>query len=131
MAVLSTEQEGLCREQTIGVFATIRRDGSAQLTPVNYVYQDGLFLISTTRDRAKYPNVSRNPNVTLCISGPEWRPYVTVYGRARIEEDDIVEGTGAIYRHMTKRSDVPENFEETLKQQKRVLIVLTPERALP
>ena len=124
------EQEQIIRGEKIAVFATVRADGTPQLTPVNYVYQDGVFLLSTTRDRAKYPNVRRNPKVSLCIIRPESRPYVTVFGQARIEEQDIVEGTAAIFRSMTDRP-LPEDFAEVLRQQKRVLIIVTPERFVP
>lgn len=110
--------------------ATLRRDGSPQLSPINYAYQDGRFFISVTRDRAKYHNVRRSPQVSLCILRPEGRPYVTVFGRAQIEETDIVSGTAAIAQRISDRS-LPDNFAELLAQQGRVLIVFTPERYVP
>ncbi len=124
------EQERLLRDEKLGVLATLRRDGSPQLTPINYVYRDGNILISTTRDRAKYHNVRRNPRVSLCIHRPDWRSYLTVFGRARIEETDIEEGTMAIFRSMSDRPP-PEDFGELLRQQRRVLIILTPEHVVP
>ena len=130
-AKLTPEQEVIAREEKLAMMAAIRKDGSAQLTPINYVYDDGVFLISTTRDRAKYHNVKRNPKVSLCIIRPEWRPYLTVYGTARVEEVDIVEGTAKIYRHMTGNANTPDGFADALKQQKRVLIILTPEQLSP
>ncbi len=124
------EQEAIIHGEKLAVMSTIRRDGSVQLTPINYAYQDGRFLISTTRDRAKYHNVRRNPQVSLCIIRPEWRPYVSVFGHAEIVEDDIVDGTAAIMKKMTDR-EVPANFAEALREQKRVLIIVTPERFAP
>lgn len=124
------EQEAIIQGEKLAVMSTIRRDGSVQLTPINYAYQDGRFLISTTRDRAKYHNVRRNRQVSLCIIRPEWRPYVSVFGRAEIVEDDIVDGTVAIMKKMTDR-EVPANFAEALREQKRVLIIVTPERFAP
>jgi PPOX class probable F420-dependent enzyme len=124
------EQEALLRDERLAVLATVRRDGSPQLTPVNYVYQDGTILISITRDRAKYHNIRRDPRVALCIMRPEGRPYLTVFGRARIEEQDIVEGTAAIFRRISDRP-LPENFAELLAQQRRVLLIVTPERFVP
>jgi PPOX class probable F420-dependent enzyme len=124
------EQEEILRGEKIGVLATLRADGSPQLTPVNYVYQDGRILVSTTRDRAKYPNVKRNAAVSLCVVRPGGRPYVTVYGNARVDEDDIAEGTAAIARSMSDRP-LPEDFAELLRQQKRILIIITPERFVP
>lgn len=124
------EQEQIIAGETIGLMATLRRDGTPQLTPINYAYKGGLFLVSTTRDRAKYHNVRRNPNVSLCIVKEGWRPYVTVYGTARIEEVDIAEGTAAIARRMSDR-ELPDNFAELLRRQKRVLITVTPQRFVP
>jgi PPOX class probable F420-dependent enzyme len=124
------EQEAIIQSEKLAVMSTVRRDGSVQLTPINYAYQDGRFFISTTRERAKYHNVRRNPHVSLCIIRPEWRPYVSVFGRAEIVEDDIVEGTAAIMKNMSGR-EPPENFAELLRQQKRILIILTPDRFAP
>ena len=124
------EQERIIREERLAILATLRRDGSPQTTPINYAYQDGRFLISTTRDRAKYHNVRRNPHVSLCILRPEGRPYVTVFGRAQIEETNIAVGTAQIFQRISDRP-LPDNFEELLQQQGRILIILTPERFVP
>jgi PPOX class probable F420-dependent enzyme len=130
MAGPTPQQEQIAREENLAVMSTIRKDGSAQLTPINYAYHEGKFLISTTRDRVKYHNIGRNPKVSLCIVRKDWHPYVTVYGNARIEEENIVPGTEQIFRRMSDRP-APENFAEILKEQKRVLIVLTPEHFAP
>ena len=124
------EQEQIIREERLAILATLRRDGSPQQSPINYVYQDGQILISTTRDRAKCRNVRRNPQVSLCILRQSGRPYVTVFGQAQIEETDIAERTSAIFRSMSDRP-LPDNFGELLAQQRRVLIVVTPERFVP
>jgi len=124
------EQEQIIAGEIIGLLATVRRDGAPQLTPVNYAYKDGLFLVSTTKDRAKYQNVRRNPKVSLCIVKEGWRPYVTVYGTGRVEEDDIAEATAEIARRMSDRV-LPDNFAELLREQRRVLIIVTPERFVP
>lgn len=121
------EQEEIAREENLAIMATARKDGAAQLTPINYAYVDGKFLISTTKDRVKYHNVKRDPKVSLCIIRKEWRPYVTVYGTVRIEEEDIVEGTAQIFKRMSDRP-VPDNFAGLLKEQRRVLIIVNPER---
>jgi PPOX class probable F420-dependent enzyme len=122
------EQEKLAREENLAVMSTTRKDGSTQLTPINFAFVDGKFLVSTTKDRVKYHNVKRDPNVVLCIVNKEtWHPYTTVYGTARIEEDDVASGTIEIFKRMYDRP-VPDNFPDILKQQKRVLITITPER---
>ena len=123
------EQEQLIQEQNLAILATLRKDGTPQLTPINYAYLDGKVLISTTRTRAKYHNVRRDPRVSLNVIHPSGRPYVTIYGKARIEEEDIVRGTAEIVRRMNR--PVPDGLEERLRADKRILIIVTPERFAP
>ena len=113
----------------MAILATLRKDGTPQLTPINYAYREGTFLISTTRERAKYRNVRRDRRVSLNIIHPAGHPYVTIYGRARIEEDDIVGGTAEIIRRMDR--PVPDDLEERLRAEKRILLIVTPERFVP
>lgn len=125
------EQEAISKQENLAVMSTVRKDGSVQLTPINYAYVDGRFLVSTTKDRAKYHNVKRQPEVALCIvHKADWHPYVTVYGRAIVEERDVAPGTAEIFKRMSDRP-VPDNFAELLEQQRRVLIIITPEKFTP
>ena len=126
----TAEQEHIIREERLAILATLQRDGTPQLSPINYVYQDDQILISTTRDRAKCRNVRRNSQVSLCILRQGGRPYVTVFGQAQVEEADIAERTAAIFRSISDRP-LPDKFGELLAQQGRVLIVVTPERFVP
>ncbi len=126
----TSEQEALIQEQSLGILATVKKDGSPQLTPIYYAYEDGQILISITKTRAKYHNIKRNPQVTMCIVKPEGRPYVTVSGRAEIEEQDIVDGTAHVFKRFSNRP-LPDNFEDSLREQQRVLVKITPERFIP
>lgn len=124
------EQEALLQQENMAILATIRQDGSAQLSPINYAYQNGRILISTTRDRAKYTNVRRNSQVSLCVIDPKGRPYVTVSGRAEVKEQDIAEGTATVFRRISDRP-LPDNFQDLLREQRRVLIIVSPQRFVP
>ena len=124
------EQEALVKEQRLGVLATQKKDGSSQLSPVFYAYQEGRIIISITKTRAKYHNIKRHPQVSICIMNPEGRPYVTVHGRAEIEEEDIVDGTAAVFKRFNDQ-ELPDNFEAGLREQQRVLVFLTPENFVP
>ena len=126
----TSEQEALIEEQSLGILATVKKDGSPQLTPIYYAYEDGQILISITKTRAKYHNIKRNPQVTMCIVKPEGRPYVTVSGRAEIEEQDIVGGTAKVFKRFSNRP-LPDNFEDGLREQQRVLVKITPDRFIP
>jgi PPOX class probable F420-dependent enzyme len=126
------EQEQLAQDENLAVMSTVRKDGTAQVTPINFAYVEGKFLVSTTKDRAKYHNVKRDSSVVLCIvQHATWHPYATVYGTAQIEEHDVAAGTAEIFKRIYPDRPVPDNFADILKQQKRVLIVITPDRFTP
>lgn len=124
------EQEAFVKEQKLGVLATQKKDGSSQLSPVYYTYQEGRIVISITKTRAKYHNIRRNSQVSICIVNPEGRPYITVYGRAEIEDEDIVEGTAAVFKRFND-GPLPDNFEAGLREQQRVLVFISPEKFVP
>jgi PPOX class probable F420-dependent enzyme len=88
MARLSDEQARLFLESNIGVVATIRKDGTPQLTPV-WVDWDGEYvLFNTAEGRTKPRNIRRDPRVAVTVVDGE-NPYhfVTVDGTAEIVED--------------------------------------------
>jgi PPOX class probable F420-dependent enzyme len=73
------------------VLATNRRDGAPQISPVWYLYIDGIIYIKFDRGSAKYHNIKRDPRVSLCIEGgSDDARTVTIYGTAEfVNEDDV------------------------------------------
>lgn len=62
--------------------ATLMKDGSPQLTPIWYVYEDGKLIVNTTTERTKYRNIRRDGRVCLLID--DGYAYVAVFGRGRV-----------------------------------------------
>ena len=115
----------------IAVVATVGRTGMPQLTPNWYHFANGRLNISTTKERVKYQNLSRNPSLTVCIySDPMARDYVVLSGQAQVTDgDSIWPETQAIVERYTEAGVVEERMSQ-LKQQDRVLITLEPERVV-
>ena len=113
----------------IVMVATIGRDGMPQMTP-NWFYYDGDRLaMSTTRDRVKYRNLSRDPRMTVCIAvEPMARDYVSISGPVSISEDDSIWPVtrSIIGRYMS--ADVVDERIEHMKTEGRVILWLTPEK---
>jgi PPOX class probable F420-dependent enzyme len=121
------EEEQFLKEHRFCVLSTLRGDGSPQATPVYYLYQDGRLYISATRDRFKTLHIQRDPRVAVCVLHEEFPfNYVQVMGRAAVTEENLVETTRRIY--MLFRTELPEDFPEHLARERRVLLVVTPER---
>ena len=130
---MSTQEEvdRFLSEQRLGVLVTIRRDGTPQASPVAYLYEDGKIVVSTIKKLAKVKKIRRDDRVTFCVVGqPPHVRYVTVHGRASVIEDDIVEPTARLFRRVSD-SPLPDDFEQLLRRQGRVILVITPERFVP
>jgi PPOX class probable F420-dependent enzyme len=129
MAILPTitpEEERFLVEHRFGVVTTLRKDGSPQSTPVYYVFEKGKLWISVTQDRKKTYNVLRDPRVTMCALA-EQSPfdYVQVMGTAEITDNDLEATSWRIWSRF--RDPMPDDFPQRLVDQKRMLLVITPE----
>jgi PPOX class probable F420-dependent enzyme len=66
------------------VLATVDSKGRPHAAPVWYLYEDGVFVISTGRGSRKHRNVEANPNVTLVID-KRTLPYFAVMAHGQVE----------------------------------------------
>lgn len=78
------EAERFLGERNRGVLVTLRRDGRPQLSNVMYGLVDGAVRVSTTADRAKSANASRDPRVALHVTSDDFWTYVVAEGQARL-----------------------------------------------
>jgi len=119
--------EQFLAEKRDATMATIRANGTPQLTPVWFYWDGERFYISTTRERIKYKNLKQNPRMSLCIDDATGFSYVVAEGKAEIKEQDIWEDTRKIL--VKYRGEEGEGeYLERLKKQSRVLVILKPER---
>ncbi len=117
------------------VMATMNPDGSPHMTPVGYDYHDGVFSVSTTRDRVKYRNVAADSRVSLLIRGlleeGGGEAVVVVSGSGQLSEDR--EEAVAMLRRLLDKSypkDVADRLYEDRKDEARVVISLRPEKTI-
>ncbi len=108
----------------------IRRDGRPQMTP-NWFYWDGArFYISTTRTRAKYKNLRRDPRVQLVLDDPTAFRTVVIDGTAEFWED--IDRGLPFFKKITEKHGRPaatdEAWRERLTNEQRVLLVIHPEK---
>jgi PPOX class probable F420-dependent enzyme len=119
--------EQFLAEKRDATMATIRADGTSQLTPVWFHWDGEQFYISTTRDRAKYKNLKQDSRMSLCIDDVTGFSYVVAEGKAEIKEQDIWEDTRKILSKYRGEKG-GEEYLERMKSQPRVLVILKPER---
>ncbi|KKL88339.1 hypothetical protein LCGC14_1925710 [marine sediment metagenome] len=80
------EREEFLRQANVAVLATVGPGGRAHAAPIWYLYEDGVFLMSTGRGSQKHRNVERDPEVTLVVDDRRVPYYaVMVQGTAEVQ----------------------------------------------
>ena len=120
---LSERQVELLRGGNLAILATVRQDGTPQLTPV-WVDWDGEYvLINTAQHRAKSKNIRGNPTASVCVvdrNDPD--NWVSITGPAQLAH----EGAEAQLQEVAHKY-TGEGFSVRPGQQ-RVIVKITPER---
>jgi PPOX class probable F420-dependent enzyme len=112
-----------------GILATIRKDGSPQLSNVLYVPDaaDRVLRISTTADRLKARNLSRDPRGAIHVSGHDFWHYavadceVTMSATASASGDDAVEELQAVHSAFRGGQDREAFAAEMIRNRRLVL----------
>src|SRR6266705_3359347 len=79
------DREAFLREANIAVLSTVDALGRPHGAPVWYLYDDGVFTISTGSGSQKHRNIGRNPEISLVIDSRTLPYYaVMISGRADI-----------------------------------------------
>ncbi len=108
------------------ILATVRRDGTPQLSPVWYVWRDGAFFISTVTSTAKWRNLVRDPRCSGVIDHPEGQ-YVYVSGTAELDDGDVYDATLEIVRRYKTDDEIEAYMETIYREGRRTIVRLAPD----
>lgn len=97
---------GLFEERQLGVLVTLKRDGRPQASNVVFAYDAGrrILRVSTTADRAKSRNLSRDPRAAFHVTRPDGWAWAVAEGDAEVTPparepgDATVEELVEVYR---------------------------------
>jgi PPOX class probable F420-dependent enzyme len=110
--------------------ATSSKSGKPRVSPIWYVYENGVFYFTTRLHRVKGRHVQSNPSVALSIA-TDHRPYraVCAFGKATIVEQGRDEWLKRIsYRYGVEQA---KNWlGDAVKQPGRTVLMLKPDRIL-
>lgn len=107
-----------------------RTQGAPQLTTVWYAWDGTSFYFSTTKDRAKYLNIKRDPSISLIVDDVESHKYVVAYGKAEIIEHDFADLTRKVIQKYIPAEQTEQMVQMTVNDPQRVIVVLHPEKVL-
>lgn len=117
---------------TLGVLATIKRDGRPQLSNVTYYFEPRrqVIEVSITEPRAKTRNLRRDGRASLHVSSDDGWSYAVAEGNAILTppatspHDDTVEGLIALYRQIAGEHPDWDEYRQTMVTDRRVLLKL-------
>ena len=122
----------LIADQSLGVLATIKRDGRPQLSNVTYHFDPRSLTIevSITEPRAKTSNLRRDSRASLLVSSDDGWSYAVAEGDAVLSapaaasDDETVEGLVALYRSVAGEHPDWDEYREAMVVDRRVLLRL-------
>jgi PPOX class probable F420-dependent enzyme len=122
------------REQHRAVLATIRRDGTPQMSPVLVaVDDDGRVLVSTREAAVKVRNLRRDPRLWICVL-PDgfFGRWIQVEGHADLVSlPDAMDGLIDYYRRISGEHENWDEYRKAMQAERRVLLAVTLDRAGP
>ena len=122
----------LIADNSLGVLATIKRDGRPQLSNVTYHFDPRALTIeiSVTEPRAKTRNLRRDPRASLLVSSEDGWSYAVAEGDAVLSapagapDDDVVESLVALYRNVAGEHPDWDEYRQAMVVDRRVLLRL-------
>jgi PPOX class probable F420-dependent enzyme len=115
---------------SLGVLATIKRDGRPQLSNVSYYFDPRTTVIevSITEPRAKTRNLRRDPRASMLVTCDDGWSYAVAEGTAELSppatdpHDDTVEGLIALYRNIAGEHPDWDDYRRAMVTDRRVLM---------
>ncbi len=128
------EARDVIRQQSRAVLATLRSDGTPQMSPVLVAVDEaGNVLVSTRETALKVRNLRRDPRSWLCVL-PDgfFGRWIQVEGRTEIVSlPDAMEGLVDYYRRVSGEHDDWDDYRAAMERERRVLLRLELLRAGP
>jgi PPOX class probable F420-dependent enzyme len=117
---------------SLGVLATVKKDGRPQLSNVSYFFDapNVAIQVSITEPRAKTRNLRRDPRASIHVSSDDGWAYAVAEGDgiltppAASTGDDTVEGLIALYRNIAGEHPDWDDYRRAMVDGRRVLLTL-------
>ena len=122
----------LLRGNSLGVLATVKRDGRPQLSNVTYHFDARAVAlqVSVTEPRAKTRNLRRDPRASIHVSSDDGWAYAVAEGDAILTppaltpDDDTVEALIDLYRNVAGEHPDWDDYRRAMVDDRRVLLTM-------
>ena len=122
------------RQNSRAVLATIRKDGTPQLSPVNAaVDEQGRVVVSSRETAYKVKNLRRDPRAWLCVFPDAfYGPWVQVEGTVEIVSlPEAMEPLVDYFRRVSGEHDDWDEYRQSMQQERRVVLRVEASKAGP
>lgn len=117
---------------SLGVLATIKRDGRPQLSNVSYWFdaRNVALQVSVTEPRAKTRNLRRDPRASIHVSSDDGWAYAVAEGDAQLTPpaanpgDETVEALISLYRNIAGEHPDWDDYRRVMVDDRRVVLTL-------
>ena len=115
---------------SLGVLATVKKDGRPQLSNVSYWFDARrvALQVSVTEPRAKTRNLRRDPRASLLVSSDDGWSYAVAEGDAALSPpaadpgDETVESLITLYRNVAGEHPDWDDYRRAMVTDRRVLL---------
>ena len=116
-------------------FIWTNKDGDPVGVIMSYIFRDGKFWLTATRHRKRIPAIRRDPRVCIVVTSAGtdlgYGKALTYKGNAVVHEDRATKDKFyPDFAAVIRAIDPPEIFEEFLDTEERVVIEVTPTKAI-
>ena len=115
--------------------ATNRNGRSPQLSPVWYLYEDDMLYFAVLASSAKFRNLTRDPQVSVCIDAghPDARAVI-IYGNAKVIEGSQTSSEELQWRiarrYMDNDAQTQAYMERARASGKMVMLAVIPDKLI-
>jgi PPOX class probable F420-dependent enzyme len=130
-AMSKEELQTFLAQPLIARLALVRVNGTAQVSPMWFLYEDGVMYMSTRTERAKVKYLKVNPHVAVVVDvmeAPLKNKVVTLEGTVEVQTTGVKEMTTKIYRKYMGAEGAQTPAAQQNINAPRVILKITPHR---
>lgn len=112
------------------VLTSLRKNGNPVSSVIAYARDGDELVVSTPGMTFKRSSIEADSRVNLCIiNNEEPFNFVSIEGTASVEQDDLIRRTRLVFQNIAATGyQEPEDFENWLETQQRVILRIRPDR---
>jgi len=125
------EMQKFLAEPLVAQLATVRANGSPQIVPMWFLYEDGVMYMSTRTYAAKVKHLQKNPRVAVVVDvmeAPLKNKVVTLEGTVEIQTTEVKEITTKIYHKYMGTAGAATPVAQQSINTPRVILKITPKK---